>query len=108
MLAREKDLLVSAVCSFSAAMCLFCQISNFHDTILAVDSEKPCQRNQDYEEEKKERRQRCLVFKLRQRSHILIQSQFSSVFVVVVFLERAVNNTEEYLPKTHSKRHERA
>lgn len=48
MLAREKDLLVSAVCSFSAAMCLFCQISNFHDTILAVDSERPCQRNQDW------------------------------------------------------------
>lgn len=53
VLAREKDLFsVSSLFLISDDVFVF-QISNFHDTSLAVDSERPCQRNQDCGEEKK-------------------------------------------------------
>lgn len=43
---RERPFSVSSLFFISGDVFAF-QISNFHDTILAVDSERPCQRNQD-------------------------------------------------------------
>lgn len=43
---RERPFSVNSLFLISGDVFVI-QISNFHDTILALDSERPCQRNQD-------------------------------------------------------------
>ena len=48
---RERPFSVNSLFFISCDVFVF-QITNFHDTTLVVDSERPCQRNQDCEKTK--------------------------------------------------------